>query len=353
MKLIQRTLILLMCLLLTQAAFAQTDTTTVPDLTGLNVPQAAAALHRVGLGLGAQNGVEWTEATGLPQNTVLGQSVSPGTDTAPGTVVDIFVLRAANVLIVYDDNDLTFINQSGMPLNLNTVVFRADTGPSFNAAQWRGNLEHGECGQIWSISRNEAKNLPECRAMYWRTTNNTNQHFWTQANGVSSFTVDVGGAVQATCEAAPVNSQNSPTSCQFYVAGGTIANVTEYVYFAYTTEVFAIVNQSEDRWMPTSDTNVYNPMGAPFQLGNPAFFQAYNPVANLGNLAPAQCLLFTTVIVDSTSLPVPCDVIGQSSGHGSDAFWLVDFEIRSGTDLQRHSCPSATAGKTTLCIMPR
>ena len=353
MKLMQRTLILLVGFLLAQSTFAQDDMATVPDLIGLNVPQAAAALNREGLALGVQSDVEWSEASGLPENTVSDQSVVPGVEAAPGTVVDITVLRAANVILIYDDNDLSFINHSGMTINLNTVVFRADNGPAFNANQWRGNLEHGECGQIWSISRNEAKNLPECRSMYWRTTNNTNQHFWTQVNGVNNFTVEVGGVIQATCDAAPANSQDSPTSCQFFIAGGTVTDLTEYIYFAYSTEAFTIINQSDDRWMPTVDTNVYNPVGAPFQLGNPAFFAESSPVADLTNLAPAQCLLFTVGAAEEATLPVDCDVIAQSGSHGSDAFWLVDFEIRSGTDLQRHNCPAATEGKVTLCIMPR
>jgi hypothetical protein len=262
-------------------------------------------------------------------------------------------LRAANVILIYDDNDLSFINQSGMTLNLNTVVFRADSGPAFNANQWRGSLEDGECGQIWSISRNEAKNLPECRSMYWRTTNNTDQHFWTQVNGVSSFEVEVDGSVRATCDAAPANSQDSPTTCQFFMTGGVVTALAEYIYFAYSSEAFSVINQSDDRWMPTMDTNIYNPMGAAFQLGTPAFFTEASPVADLSNLAPGQCLLFAVGAPDDVAPPVDCDVIARSGSHGSDAFWLVDFEIRSGTDLQRHTCPAATEGKVTLCIMPR
>ena len=54
------------------------DAVQVPDLTGMNVPQAAAALNHVGLGLGNENGEAWTAESGLEQNRIKAQSVAAG-----------------------------------------------------------------------------------------------------------------------------------------------------------------------------------------------------------------------------------------------------------------------------------
>ena len=58
------------------------NTVQVPDLTGMNVPQAAAALNRVGLGLGNETGEAWTAASGLKQNSIKAQSVAAGQSAA-------------------------------------------------------------------------------------------------------------------------------------------------------------------------------------------------------------------------------------------------------------------------------
>ncbi len=63
-------------LLITGAVAAQD--VSVPDLTGLNVPQAAALLNRAGLKLGAENAAGWTPESGVPQNTIGGQSIPAG-----------------------------------------------------------------------------------------------------------------------------------------------------------------------------------------------------------------------------------------------------------------------------------
>jgi hypothetical protein len=46
-----------------------------------------------------------------------------------------------------------------------------------------------------------------------------------------------------------------------------------------------------------------------------------------------------------------CDPIARNDT--AAAFWQVGFEVQSTTDSARHACPPATAGKVTLCIMPR
>jgi len=88
-----------LALLGAQAALAQ-DTVTVPDLTGMALPQAAAALNRSGLLLGAENNEGWTLASGLPQNVIAAQSVPAGQSAARGTAVDVTILRAPNAVLI-------------------------------------------------------------------------------------------------------------------------------------------------------------------------------------------------------------------------------------------------------------
>jgi beta-lactam-binding protein with PASTA domain len=95
----------------------------VPDLTGMNVPQAAAALNRVGLGLGSETGEAWTAASGLEQNRIKAQSIAAGQSAASGSTIDVTVLRSPNVALIYDDNNLTLINKTGGDLDLTGIIF--------------------------------------------------------------------------------------------------------------------------------------------------------------------------------------------------------------------------------------
>ena len=56
----------------------QEQTPVVPNLAGLNIPQATAALNKVGLALGNQTSEPWTQAAGIPQNTISAQSIPAG-----------------------------------------------------------------------------------------------------------------------------------------------------------------------------------------------------------------------------------------------------------------------------------
>ena len=97
-------------------ASAQDDPVTVPDLTGLNVPQAAAELNRAGLRLGVELGDAWTESSPTPPNTIGDQSTPPRETLPFGTEVDVTVLTTATLTLLYDDNDITLINSTAAPL---------------------------------------------------------------------------------------------------------------------------------------------------------------------------------------------------------------------------------------------
>lgn len=332
------------------------ETTTVPDVTGLTVPVAAATLNAVGIGIGQEISEQWTEASGLPQNAVGAQSVAPGTQVESGTKIDLTVLRSPNAQLIYDDNDLTLVNQTGGTIELSSIIFRALDGnqASFAASQWGGTLRENRCAQIWSVNRNGAKGLDECDYIeHWRTTTNGNEHFWTGAGGTTRFALLYNGVERVTCQVA------NPGRCAFYLpASGTAGDVTQHVYFAYTQDRLAVINNTKDKWMPLADLIVRNnfvpPFGAEVGIANPSLFGSnVNPVANLAQLAPGQCIFFTNSSPEVDSPPQPCDVVARLDIGASVIFWGADFPVESVTDDQPHTCPVATPGRLTLCIMPR
>ena len=88
-------------------ALAQGTDGVVPDLTGMNVPAAAAALNRLGLALGTETGVAWSEGAAGAPNTIIGQSVPAGQPVTPGAAVDIIVARELNALLIYTTKTMT------------------------------------------------------------------------------------------------------------------------------------------------------------------------------------------------------------------------------------------------------
>ncbi len=112
----------------TRTALAQGDQVIVPDVTGLNVPAAAALLNRSGMALGLQIEEPWTEGFIQPVDTIVTQSLAPGATVAPGTALDVNVLRSPNMLLVYKPRVITLINQADAALDLRGLVFNALDG---------------------------------------------------------------------------------------------------------------------------------------------------------------------------------------------------------------------------------
>ncbi|NWF67949.1 MAG: PASTA domain-containing protein [Chloroflexi bacterium] len=326
----------------------------VPDLTGLSVPAAAALLNRSQLNLGAQSDEAWVEGSGLPQNTISAQSLAAGSSVPAGSAVDVTVLRSANMTLIYDDNDITLINRSGGVLTLAGVVFstvESSSGASFNAARWTGALNAGDCGQLWSVGRTEPKAIEGCDALNWLTTNNSAEHFWTALNGVASFSVSQDGIQRAVCPAAEAGA--APITCDFFLAAAGAEEAVPYIYLAYSDQQLLILNRASDGWMVlegvlfTYGTFTYN-VGAASAWPTPPQFGQVN------RLAPGQCLMY---YVGAYQPPAqPCDVITSYdiSFAGAQPFWLVGTVTVDGvTDDQLHVCPPATPGRLTICIMPR
>lgn len=345
--------LIIFCSLVTMAA-AQ-ENVTVPDLTGLSVPAAAAALNNAGLALGAENNEGWTAESGLEQNRIQSQSVAAGTSVAPGTAVDITVLRSPNVILLYDDNDLTVVNNTGGELNLTGLVFNAlDGSPaSLAGTRWSDRLRANQCVQVWSIGRNGPKGLDECPLIQnWLVTTNAGEHFWTGGGGTTRFNVTQNGVERAQCAIA------NPGRCEFYLSAVSAADSTSYVYFAYTNDRLAIINRSTDQWMALSGFTVFNNFaataGAPVPVGDPSLYgqRNINPVARVGQLAPGQCVLFTSGVLEAPEPPQGCAVIANLAVDPTLIFWGAAFDMDS-SDGQRRSCPAAVVDKLTICVMPR
>lgn len=346
-----RTTVIIFVLLIAICAASAQENVAVPDLTGLTVPEAAATLNRVGLMLGAQTGELWTAESGLEQNRIHVQAVAPGATAVVGSAVDVTVLRLPNIVLIYDDNDLTLVNQSSAEIDLTRLTFTAGDGASFNAGRWSAVLRANQCTQIWSVGRNGPKGMDECRLIQnWLVTTNPAEHFWT--SGTTQFAALLNGAEIATC------AITNPGRCEFFVpTSASGGDATEYVYFAYTPDRLAIINTSTDRWMPIDRLVVRNnyvqPFGAAVNVGDPAIFGSPQTVANIGSLAPGQCLLFTNSSPDAQTPPQPCDVIARLDIGASVIFWGAAFPVESVTDDRERSCPAATPDKLTLCVIPR
>jgi hypothetical protein len=358
---LHRSLIGLLSFFILFSTVSAQDSVTAPDLTGFTVPEAAAMLNRVGLALGVRNSLGWTEASGLPVNTIISQGSAPGIAVTVGSAVDVTVLRAMNVALIYDENDFTIQNRSGVDVGFGGLIFSALDGPgaSFAATRWSGGLGANRCAQVWSISRSQPKDIEGCeRISNWLVTGNTAEHFWTGLTGATYFSVTLSGAELTRCPTAPAGSAMMRCDLYLPLPGGD--EVTAYVYFAYTPDRLIVFNRSRNQWMPLGNTVLYNfnpnlgQPGAPISLGNVSLYNSLSPVADVTLLAPGQCVLFTNNQgLEALNLPEACDVIGSLNIDPALIFWSSDFQLDSITDGQRRTCNAATASRLTLCIMPR
>ncbi len=333
----------------------QTDTTTVPDVTGLTVPQAAAVLNANGLQLGQQIDGVWSVTAATPPDVVGEQSVAIGDVVAVGTVIDLTILRVPNALLIFDDNDITLVNQSGQDADLAGLRFTSLDGEpqaSFLATDWNTNsLRPNRCAQLWSVGRNGPKGLEECQFIQaWRSITNTEAHFWTGANGATQFRVSQDGVSRAVCTIADFR-------CAFYVSVPTAEVSTPYVYFAYATDRLIVYNNTDTVWMPLAGIQILNRAiiseGLVLPLADDAAVFGGPPiVGDLVRLAPQQCLLFVTAATISRP-PLPCTVIATATIPPNNAFWTANFDVISTTDGQAHTCPAASANNLSLCVMPR
>lgn len=343
------------------SAQAQNPTITVPDLTGLFPAQAAAELDRLGLVLGIEVYANWSPSLGIAPNSIQAQTPAIGVSAEAGYPVSVIVARTPNARLIYDGNDLTLVNQSSAPLDLSTLSFRIPGEPvvaSFDANRWANVLNGGSCMQVWSVPRGTAKSLPECESIQrWQTSTNPATHFWTPRAELANFEVVDNGTVVGTCPIA-VN-ETDIVNCELFVRpSAAIIDATRFVYFVYTSDRLAIINQSSEQWMPLTDLVVYNSnpnlpvVELPLVVTELPNFGAVMNSGDINNLAVHQCVLFMAGGIDPTP-PEPCDIIGQLVMDPAITFWSVDFQVWSPSRHVRTDCPAAVADRLSLCIVPR
>ncbi len=111
--------------------------------------------------------------------------------------------------------------------------------------------------------------------------------------------------------------------------------------------------------MPLSQTLIhnYNPNlsvpGEGVPPGDPTLYENANPVADVRQLIPGQCLLFTDSDPTTNIPPRTYDVVARLDNHPDLIFWAAEFEVGSATDSQPCNCPAAARAKLTICVMPR
>jgi hypothetical protein len=344
-------LVLGLIMTLSASVSAQGDAVVVPNLTGLSIPVAAALLNRTGLNLGGEKTVIWTDSSTIPKDKISGQSVAPGQQIARGTAVEVTVLRAANVELLYDYNSLTLINKTGQPLDLSDVTLNA-----FAARSWPQKvLDNGQCAQIWAITHNGPQSSTECPSVRtWFFNTNKALHFWRGTSGNAQFSFVKKEIQYGTCST--VNPDSPSMRCDLFVAGDTPSEATEYLYFAYTSDQLVLRNRSKELWMPLSRVSVINDTPAPariFPIGDPNAYPNRPNIGQVDRLAPNQCLWFTVGDVQNATPVEDCDSIAQLATSPEQAFWAADFRVDGVLDDQIHICPKATPGKLTVCMVPR
>jgi len=352
--------ILLMILILTMSvsSMAQGNPGDVPDLTGLTPAQAAAVLNQNGLNLGQQ--LPTNEVEGFAPNTVVAQSVAPGTRLALGTAVDLFIASPTNARLIYNDHYITLLNLTDGLMNIPNVVFRAvdGSGASFNISQLSGVLEADDCIQLWSVDRGDAKFIG-CDEVYGRTLTDPAQYFWTQTSGITEFVIIENGIERATCPAAAAGTKDTPLYCDLYLAGGGAGyDETDYMYLVYSDNAMAIINTSDSQWMRTDQTlfHNHNP-GLAIRdvkgvLGDTEVLREEHKVGlgSITRLAPNQCLVFTIRGSGVRESPEPCDVVAQRSLDGNVVVWLTDFEAESSFTGEMVTCPDSISGELVRCV---
>lgn len=331
-----------------QEATPEPPPPTVPDVVGLSVPEAAALLNAAGLNLGEEV-IQITNDDTAVERGITEQSVAAGTTAERGSAVNVTVLRSNNIVLIYDDNDITMVNQSPAGLDLTRVAFTA-AEIRFNANRW-GNtaLDAADCTQLWSVGRGTPKSINECGAIQrWLTTNNADEHFWTAANTDGTFSVVQSGIVRENCPTATVAGQ--VLECAFFMATGDTNEVTEFVYLVYTPTQLLIRNIADDLWMPIAGITLE---GADDDVATSLVAERFDAPIEIGDadrLAPGQCLYYTTPDATDSAPPEDCTVIGQATL--PDA-WVAGFDLMGMTRTDPSTCPPAIAGRLTVCIAPR
>ena len=359
-------LIACVIILTTSSLVAQEEATeepaTIPNIVGLNVPFATSMLNQLGITIGEQTLIEWNTSLGVEPNRITQQSISAGTPVTAGLQMDIVIAHPFNMEIIFDDNDLTLLNQTGGAVDLAGLVFTAIDAripATFSGVEWTSevdSLSPERCVQIWSIGGiGQAKSVEGCQAsgsIPWLSRINDDAHFWIDDNGATGFSLIQDGIYRGDCAIIP-NTTNVQ-QCEIYTApigvDGVAEDVTAYVYFRYNDEQLWVINRSDDRWMPSSQVDIVDAIN----LGDSNLFAEDAIIGNVSLLAPHQCVLYTNIgATEPVTTPDSCDLIAIASLDPDDVFWLAGFEITSRIRGENLACVTPQSEGDTLCLLPR
>lgn len=339
------------------------STVIVPDVVGMTVPQASATLHKAGLRLGTQT-VIYEEAG--QSDTVRSQTLAAGTSINAGATLDVEVGVVFNVLLIYDENDITVVNLTGGNLNFGGMelssggegeipqtAFTLREIPNFG-----GQLEHTQCVQIWSDAADSSKPMSACErgVRNWFSTILPERHFWTGDNGANRFIVSYRNTVVGTC---PTFRGRNERTCPLRLRlDAADTDTAEYLYFIYTTDELAILNPSVSRWMPLENVQVED-----HSLDDLAQLPRIAALGDDTRLAPGECLLFDAPADEATSsdsesatppasvdhLNEDCFSVGQAT-FTVGKFWGGTFSVRGTSE---RTCPPALPRQRVICMIPR
>jgi hypothetical protein len=319
---------------------AQQAETTVPDLTGLTTPQAARAVGLAKLMFGTETTQAWTADASVKANQVSAQEPAAGSKVAPGSAVNVTVLRVFNAALAVDANSLSLFNLSDAPLDLTGVVFRSGDGSrQFNAPDWSRALPAKKCNQLW-VSASARTKIPDCDPANRAIIVAKNRQFWVG----NDFSIERNGDVIATCAA-------GQSRCEIALPQGDDPERTSYLAFSYRINHLEVRNDSE-RWMSLSGAQIVGNNGQRFDLQFQLDGTTPGDVPWAGSrLAPGQCLVLSELDVPSLP-PFDCTVVAYARLKEKTSFWTRGFGV-TGPTGRRTACAAPTPGLQSLCLVPR
>lgn len=367
---------LLFCALSSLQVVAQTETETItadpPNVIGMRVPVAAAALNAAGWRVGDYRFEALPNGSNNIANTISAQVITD----AEAQTITLTVVVQPNMRLVYDNNEITLVSDAdpAARFRLSDLLFEStlnDELRQFSAQDWKypgtgtpwnGALDNVQlyCMQLWSILRGGASRITECTGergsghpgiqVYFETINSS-KHFWIHEGIAGEFAIYQDSILRGNCPTTDNSDTEADDQCTFYLAPGLYAgDVTDYLYFSYNQDTFNVLNRSDERWMPLGQAVIENGI----TLGENEWIDYQGVIANPAALAPGQCLQYRDAEVpDDSSLP--CEARVTTVLLPADrVFWRTEFRITSPADRQTRTCPPPAAdGSRTICIIPR
>jgi hypothetical protein len=344
----RRLLLIMLCFLAIPAwgqDSSQTEVPTMPNLSGLTVPQAHTLLYERGLELEPII-VSTNSGTGR-LNSIIDQSLAAGEVINEGTVISVTVLREYNLELIWESQDqgdeaFTIVNLTESLINLEQLLFeKADGSRRLDTNLWPNELRERQCIQLWPFEVTDGFQLPECNFLQGGgilSVLNESQQFW---RGEGSFYVSQEGLRRAEC-------QILDGRCQIWVSPSAISEeFSPYVFLTYNPHELIIHNRSESEWLPLNQLALNDSPA----LNDVREWDVFRFSETMPFLAPNQCVRFSDSFTNSL---VNCIEIASRELAQAEIFWRSDFTVHSLHlgDVSK-TCPAALGDMPTICLLLR